>query len=137
MGFFAVLREPGDGQFQVINCHINVWSLASLLFRRVLVFDVGLLIEAQQPVSRIQLALPFGTDGEHPEDLTDLMKDLRIAELIFGEPTTIAETQGETKLNFGVGDVPLVNIMVSQADQILNARDFSIWRLPISNIAAG
>src|SRR4051812_19622585 len=88
MSFFAVLREADAASFTVHKCHINLWSLSGV-FRRKLVCDVGLHVEAaEEPIRSIELALPFMTHGD-ALDLYDRMSDDAVAALIWGEHVTI------------------------------------------------
>ena len=135
MGFFAVLRDPDDEAFRVLECHVNLWSLAALLGRRTFFWDVGLRIRSAsgEPVTKIQLALPFGTFAPEEaglEDLRALILNQQTARLIFGRPIT---TDGDT-IDWGKGRVTVVNVPKSDAERLPNrsGRDFSFWKLKLT-----
>lgn len=85
VGFFSVLQseDAADGSFAVRECHLNVWSLPGLLGYRPMVFDVGLLIEAESEVRAVELAVPLRI-VPRVRDLSDVMGDDATARLIFG-----------------------------------------------------
>ena len=43
MGFFALMRDPAGPNFQVVDCHLNLWCLKGL-FGPTLLWDMGLAI---------------------------------------------------------------------------------------------
>lgn len=139
MGFFAVLRDPDDEAFKVLECHVNLWSLAALV-GRTFYWDVGLRIgsAAGKPVAKIQLALPFGTfppEEAGIEDLRDRILNPQTAHLIFGRPI---KTDGET-IDWGKGRVRIVNVPRSDAERLPNrsGRDFPFWKLKLTPPIAG
>lgn len=47
MGYFAVLKNDVKDNFEVEQCHVNIWVLAGMLpARYLLYFDVGVKIKA-------------------------------------------------------------------------------------------
>jgi hypothetical protein len=83
MGFFALLDSPEAGTYEVIACHVNVWSLNGLFGHRPMVFDVGVRLKAQSEVGAIKLAVPI--DFGAISDLSEMLSNTDEASLIFGK----------------------------------------------------
>jgi hypothetical protein len=135
MGFFAVLRDEPEDNFDVIACHLNLWSLGGLFGHRVFLFDVGLRLKNKQErgLTKIRLAIPFGTDKESLEDLHDLMLNQSSARLIFGKPVTI---DGSTIDYEGGVQVLVANISSNESQLHTELSDlgkgYSLWTIKIS-----
>jgi hypothetical protein len=138
MGFFAVARDPTDNTFEVLQCHLNLWSLGGLFGRRVFLLDIGLRIKAggDGDVSRFQLAIPFGIDEKGYEDLYEYFIQLRIAELIFGRPVTVSAsrlrieyfTNGKTSFD----EINVTPISRADIDKKLSGKDSSFWTVNLT-----
>lgn len=130
MGFFAVLRNPDDPNFEVIHCHLNLWSLGGLLSHRRFLWDVGLRLRADENtnLSRLQLAIPFSTRGNGIDDLQAEVLNPQIAQLIFGGPVDVA---GTTISYEALNPVNVVRAPKTQAslDMARSHLGFSIWNL--------
>lgn len=138
MGFFAVLSETETPDFEVIHCHLNLWSLGGVFKHRNFYWDVGLRLRAtdQKAVSKFSLALPFGTENEDLQDLKELMINQAISELIFGGPVTIGATSdGPTIVYDELAPVQVVSIdrAASDRDSRRSVKDFSVWNLTLAN----
>src|SRR2546421_9848880 len=120
MSFFAIVRTDPTNDFEVIECHLNLWSLAGLFRRRRFCLDIGLRLKAgQNQVSNIDIAIPLGIYGKEArglEDLHSLLLDSNINQLIFGRQVELvgatsklkynSSTLGETELELGKLDLP-------------------------------
>lgn len=115
MGFFAVIRDSAEAAaaFRIKECHVNLWSLGGL-GRRVFTLDVGLWLEATRSFSAVRLAIPFGTSGH--QDLSHLMKNQQIADLIFGGP---------------VPAEPISSYKAAK-DESLSGKDHSVWNIELA-----
>jgi hypothetical protein len=137
MGFFAILSESETADFEVIHCHLNLWSLGGILKHRNFYWDVGLRLRATgaKELSKFSLALPFGTEDVDIEDLKKLMMDQSILELIFGGPVTIGGTpDGPTIIYDELDPVQIVAIdgASSSRDAKRSVHDFSVWNLTLA-----
>lgn len=94
MAFFAVIGKL-ESSFEVLQCHINLWCLGGLLGHKNFVCDIGLRLRGNDAATldKIQLALPFGTTEDAAEDLHDRLMHPQTAELVFGNPVTIADNE--------------------------------------------
>lgn len=121
MGYFAVLRPQPAGDDsaeipEIRRCHINLWSLSSLIpGRRLFYFDVGLeLVATAGPIDQVELLLPFRVEegpwkgragnDKTAQDLYDVISTGPAAELVFGGPVRIEQHGGGTSLR--IGDYP-------------------------------
>jgi hypothetical protein len=127
VGYFAVLQADAVvgasnraplGRAEAISgirrCHINLWSLTSVIpGRRLFYFDVGLeLIAGTEPVTSFEMLLPFQVEEGRwkgrastdiaAQDLYDTMSTRPAAELVFGGPVRLEDDHGVTTL--GIGD---------------------------------
>jgi hypothetical protein len=135
MGFFAVMRENAYDDFDVIACHLNLWSLGGLLGHRVFLFDVGLRLKNKREngLTKVRLAIPFGTDKESLEDLHDMMLDQSAARLIFGRPVKI----DDSKIDYDSGgQIPVVSVCSGESTLSTELSDsrvgYSLWVIKIS-----
>jgi hypothetical protein len=135
MGFFAILRDDPDSDFDVIACHLNLWSLGGLLGHKLFLFDVGLRLKNKQAkdLTKIRLALPFGTDKESLTDLHDLMLNQSVAQLIFGKPVTIDDSTIDYE---GGSRVLVARVSVNESQlhgELSNSRQgYSLWSIKIA-----
>lgn len=120
MSYFAIVRAAPADDFSVIECHLNVWSLAGLFKRRMFCLDVGLRLRAgKTEVFSIDIAVPMGTYGKEAHGLRDLhsqLLDTNIDKLIFGRNVEVvgdrprlkyeSSTLGPTELELIKLDVP-------------------------------
>ncbi|MBI2987638.1 MAG: hypothetical protein HYY45_12810 [Deltaproteobacteria bacterium] len=132
MGYFAVLHDPADGPFEVAQCHLNLWCLPGLFGHHVFLWDVGLRVKAGQDkgMSKIQMALPFGTEKEGIEDLHDLLFEQRITQLIFARPVKV---DGST-IDYGLGPTNVVRVPKNETsfEKDLSGANYSFWKLNLS-----
>lgn len=129
MGFFAVLSDEGaanDPGHYVKRCHLNLWSLPSIVpGRRLLYLDVGLEVQAgESQVSSVQVLLPFRLEEGAWPDTSDVLQDLytaitdqTTAELVFGGPVDIRQQGGEHFIKVGDYDdeMKLVRVVPTSA----------------------
>jgi len=131
MGFFAILKDPSDNPFDVIECHLNLWSLGGICGRRIFVFDVGLRLKAgKRNVSKFQLILPFGTDESGMQDLHDVILNQQVAHLIFGRPVEIQQST----LDYGYGPIAVTFVPASDAHLVKerSSKGVSFWNLSMN-----
>jgi len=127
MGFFAVLKDSSDNPFEVIQCHLNLWSLAGLLGRRTFFWDVGLWLKADKgTVTSFQLALPFGTERTQMKDLHDHVLNQSIAQLIFGKPVNIQPSA----IDWGYGPIDVAYVIKGIKEQ--SEKGFSRWKFSLN-----
>jgi hypothetical protein len=109
--------EPTGGNLTEIpgirRCHINLWSLSSLIpGRRLFYFDVGLeLVAGVEPIYELELLLPFRVEegswkgragnDKTAQDLYDMISTGPAAELVFGGPVRIEQDDDGTSLRIG------------------------------------
>ncbi|MDE3137115.1 MAG: hypothetical protein KGL59_11110, partial [Acidobacteriota bacterium] len=128
MGFFAILRSQGQANPpQIVACHLNLWVLTGLLGRRIFAWDVGLRIKPEGAHAQcFRIALPACAEAYGYEDLSSLMSEPKVAELIFGRPVTYPEknTICLGKESFTISAVPSANVKV---DEKRSGPDFTIW----------
>jgi hypothetical protein len=133
MGFFSVLRDAdSSGDFEIDECHVNMWCLAGLFGRRLFTWDVGLRIRATSaPVQKLRIDLPSGTDKEGFEDLFQLLRNQETAQLIFGKPVKISGNS----IDWGSGPVALspIDVLEAKQDEKRSTGEFSIWSLKLSS----
>ncbi|MFK0249712.1 hypothetical protein ACIQUM_33855 [Amycolatopsis azurea] len=146
MGFFCVLRENDDVDFDVEKLDLNVWVLPGILGRRVMFCDVGLKLKilridpnAVDRRPRLQLGIPFGAD-DNLRDLTHLFYDERnVANLVFGNKAPAPSPQ-EGAYHYNDGDetepadlilTPL-DLQSSKRQQEAVDKPFSVWRLQVA-----
>jgi hypothetical protein len=135
MSFFAVMRDDSDDNFDVIACHLNLWSLRGLLGHRVFLFDVGLRLKnkREKGLSKVRLAIPFGTDKESLEDLHDMLLNQSAARLIFGRPVKIEGS----KIDYDTGvQIPVATVSSGESELITDLSDsrkgYSLWLIKFS-----
>lgn len=114
MGYFAVLKSGESDGVRGWCCHVNYWSLPSLIpGRRLFYFDVGVELENSggAPIEKFQLALPFSVEEAKWSDKTSAAFDLfddfadpQVAELIFGGPVTQNGQQDARILSLAYGE---------------------------------
>jgi hypothetical protein len=137
MGYFAVLQPPGGSPFSVAHCHINLWVLSALGGNRYFL-DVGLNIQAGQQanVAGLQLALPFGTDKNGLQDLTNLLTQPQIADLIFGVPTQCNDKQISFNKEGQAYTLTLTSVLAENSHdgsrRIEGKRFYSLWELKLA-----
>jgi hypothetical protein len=136
MGFFAVVRHPEAPEFSIETCHINLWSLPGL-FRQLFYWDVGLHIRATDgKISKIQLALPFGTEDGSLSDLHDQVCDPKVAQLIFGKPVRTDQAHGKIIIERSDGDLEwdVMSIAQAKCERVvaLSSSTFSFWTIELS-----
>lgn len=133
VGYFAVLSAPDGPAFRVRRCHLNLWSLATLLpGRRHWYLDVGVHIEALPPVApaddpaglppspaapsnavtAFHLRLPVDVETGGEKDLYETLSSQDIAELVFGGPVTLTTDPAVAvqRLSFADGDLVCARI---------------------------
>jgi hypothetical protein len=137
MGYFAVATEEGGPSFQVAQCHINLWQLQGTLSWPEYLFDVGLRLRAsdEDDLSSLQLGLPFRTKEESLTDLSEMMLQPNVAQLIFGKP--IAGLQADRiTIDFDWGTETFRLLSVQERASEYRARQssetFSLWRIVLS-----
>jgi hypothetical protein len=137
MGFFAVLKNSADN-FNVKECHINLWALKGVLGRRKFLWDIGLRIEpGQTPLSRFQIALPSEIPPDGMTDLYDKLLIDSVGQLIFGRPVNVVN--GNT-IDYGEGPLRLSRVPPSQAsiDNTRSNSGFTLWNVQVATpLAAG
>lgn len=154
MGYFAVLwpestrGRPADIP-GIRRCHINLWSLSSLIpGRRLFYFDVGLeLVAGAGPITEVELLLPFRVEegpwkgrarnDKTAQDLYDMISTSPAAELVFGGPVRIEQKDSGTSLR--IGDYPALlqlarvnSAGVHQVDTGDQREDSSHYTVPLS-----
>lgn len=124
MSFFAVIRDA-EGDFELQQCHLNLWCLGGIVGRNTFVWDVGLRVKGKgnKKVSRFLLALPFGSADGLAEDLRQRLKDQTTAELVFGNPVNITGDQ----LNYDGTAVDLGFVETSRLIPDKSGKDYSLW----------
>jgi hypothetical protein len=128
MAFFAVVKSSGS-DFQVVECHLNVWCLRGLL-GPVFFFDVGLRLRVT--VGRLddfKLSVPFGTD--EIQDLSLLFRTPDLAAMVFGSPTQgdypeIKYTNGSGQHTVRVGSIDAGKC---SRDQTHSSSSYSCWTI--------
>lgn len=103
MGYFAVLSDkPSD--ITVVRCHLNLWVLPGLLWRRVFYFDAGIGLRfgvgSDTAARTFKLALPFGVEeGGHLDISSHLLSNSDTAMLVFGQKVRVTRdgTAGELR----------------------------------------
>lgn len=136
MGFFALMRDPAGPNFQVVDCHLNLWCLKGL-FGPTLLWDMGLAIsftEQGGTLDKFQVALPFGTVEGGLQDLHESMRDQTTCELIFGTPVKVA---GDI-INYGWDPLQLLPIDLSKTamEKGSSNKGFSVWNIALSRSMA-
>jgi hypothetical protein len=129
MAFFAVVRNFEDS-FEIMQCHINLWCLGGIFGHSNFVWDVGLRLKglSEKPITKIQLALPFGTTEGAAEDLQSRLIHPHTAELVFGNPVTIAGSE------IVYDERPVVLGKVDSFSRLQDkcGMDFSFWELGLA-----
>lgn len=144
MSFFSVIREKSSGDFEVEECHINLWSLSSIFSRRSFVCDIGLLIKAKdaQTVNKIQLVLPFGSYNNSREDsiidLSPLVLKFTTAQLLFGNVDSVDEAKSIISYessNQIRRELNVVGVNENQCERIniLSGNNYSFWSITLSS----
>lgn len=132
MSFLAVLRPEGDAPaFTVPLCHVNLWSLGALGWRRTMILDVGLTIQAaDKQVTSVTVALPVGT-GDRVEDLASKVLDTDVAGLIFDKEVT---KPGPAVICFDEAPTNVLRVKTTASEQAAahRSRDFSVWTLQLA-----
>jgi hypothetical protein len=135
MSFFAVLRDGSEDNFDVIACHLNLWSIGGLLGHKVFLFDVGLRLKNkhEKDLTKVRLAIPFGTDKESLEDLHDMLLNQSAARLIFGRPVKI----DGSKIDYDTGvQIPVAAVSSGESELKTefsdSRRGYSLWAIKIS-----
>lgn len=137
MGYFAVLAPPGP-PFGVEKCHLNFWVLNAIGGYRYYL-DVGLNIAAGgSAVTRIQLALPFETADDALSDLTELLTDQKISNLIFGVPTNYTNNTITFQKDQVAESLRLVRVLAPDAAdgsrRTQGNKYYSLWDINLSSI---
>jgi hypothetical protein len=145
VGYFAVLRQDGAALPGIRRCHVNVWSLSSLLpGRRLLYFDVGLeLVAGAEQVSEVELMLPFRVEEGHwpggartAQDLYATITNRDVAELVFGGPVDFDQHGDDTFLGIGDYEEPLKLARVRPSgikrnEDEIQRSDSSVYKVPL------
>ncbi len=134
MGFFAILKDPGDptNGFSIRECHINLWALRGLFGRRNFFWDVGLRVRAgTTPFQNFQVALPSGMPKSALTDLYDKLLDQKIGRLIFSHAVNVVN--GDT-IDYGSGPLRLSHIPPTDAriDETKSDDEFTLWNLRVA-----
>lgn len=137
MAYFAVVRDAYDDDFNVVACHVNLWALSASLKRRIFWCDVGLRLRGgAREISKLSLALPFRTEDNGVEDLSDVILEQKVAELVFGKPVRIdGSTINYSSAGAGGQDVTTsLNVLSiirgeTEINQSLSGDDFCYWTL--------
>ena len=96
--------------------------------------DVGLRLKnkKQQALTKLRMALPFGTDKESLHDLHDIMLDQSAAMLIFGKPVMI----DGSAIDSGQGRVLVAKVSNNEAKlhtELSNLqKGYSLWTINVS-----
>jgi hypothetical protein len=94
VGTLALIRAPVDGDVRYLECHVNFWSLAGLMLRRIYLLDIGLAFTpaGNQPVKKLGLLLPFRADQSSFTDLYELLTaNQETAALVFGTRVDVSK----------------------------------------------
>lgn len=140
MGYFAILHATNAQPFKVLACHLNFWLLSGFPSNQFF-FDVGLQLEAEDtPVTDFELAIPFRTEDPYAlSDLTNEMKSVETAELIFGTAVQVDHPNG--KLTFEKRKqqqvLTLLSVNSGTGDQASKAidsgADFTVWSIKFAS----
>ena len=152
MGWLGVLVDTAkreDDPFRVPACHLNWWTLPTLIpGRRLFVLDIGLHVVASEhkEVSQFILALPVQIErvrwaGKEPtwvQDLYEVVQQSDVCAQVFGERVEIHSTQVGYRIHFpGGSDLEVGRILagdVAPLDGSWKSRsDLSIWRIPLES----
>jgi hypothetical protein len=148
MGYFAIVRVPKDPTgFEVVACHLNVWSLSASFKRRVFFWDVGIRLRAgEKEITNLSLALPVRVHDKEAngiEDLHDLIVNPKAAELIFNRPVTVngsiitypssTVVDGKTVATETQLKASRIIIGETKLDENLSGRDFSFWTISLAS----
>jgi hypothetical protein len=141
MGFFGIVRSNVGDDFEVVECHINLWALAGLFRRRCFYLDVGLRLRArQQGIMTFDVLLPVGVynkDAQGIRDLYHALFDANVCQLIFGRRVEISNdsatltyegSDGEQALRLTQLDVPACTRV-----EEYSGKTFSYWRLRLNS----
>lgn len=134
MSFFAVLDVSDSqdrGHFEVDQCHINLWALSGLWFRRRMFYlDVGIKLAALgADLHAFSLVLPFGTSSF--DDLTSSISTRTTAELIFDSDIVYPE---RGLIQVGPQQMRVLSVSATgQKDVSLSTADVSVWDLKLTS----
>jgi hypothetical protein len=141
VAFFAVLRNESDSQdqpFTVLQCHINLWSLAAMWpRRRIFLLDVGLKIRADsEALDGFHLALPAKISS-YKSLAREMTSDRQIAELIFDSPVQFGSVPGPNEMKtIQVGDdeaMPVLPVVPKETkDTALSQDGFDVWPVKLA-----
>jgi hypothetical protein len=128
MSYFAILKDQGQNptQYEIKECHINLWCLATLPpRRRAFYLDVGLRIEAgPEALYKVVLSLPVAADAY--ADLSPYVKEQQSSELIFDSPVDVA---GDT-IKVRGQDMRAISLRGGlKPDERLTGADLTVWEL--------
>lgn len=152
MSYFSAYWD-GQQEFEILTCHINLWSLKGFL-RRVFFFDVGLHLKVgpSNSLQSFYITLPFGTpeyiskdkkplnnlskDDEKPlYDLSDQVLKKNVAQLLFGGNVQIKDTvvSNDSNVNYKVSKISVPNSVI---DKDRSGDDYSCWKIYLAREAS-
>lgn len=156
VGWFGVLADTSQNEdrFSITACHLNWWTLPTILpGRRLFFLDIGLHVNApaQKELQAVTVVLPVDVEsvrwrGSGPtwtQDLSDILRLKDICSQVFGERVSVHDTPTGYRIEFTSGShLDVVRTLAGQAigldESGSSRRDLSIWRIPLeSAIPAG
>jgi hypothetical protein len=145
MGFVALVSPDDEADFDVLQCHVNLWCLTHY-WRRQFVCDVGARLRVHSgKLNSIRIVTPFAVDGD-PIDLREKLEVQGLRELVFGEPLVYESDAGEDPvLTLSSGKMRLVRVngsgatatSIASVDLLTNLqrsrRAPLLWSLPFAH----
>lgn len=134
MSFFSVAHIDNVPNFEILICHLNLWSLRGLC-RRAFFFDVGLQLKVTKDhtLKSFYLTLPFVTRDKVVSDLSSEFTTKKNAEIIFGGNVTTNNNE-VTYANITYKTVPILpNSCKIEKDY--SEKDSSCWKIELENDA--
>lgn len=138
MPYFSLLPSSrlDDGDYDVQQCHINVWSLPGFFGHRPMLIDIGLLLESagSPTVKAVEMVVPARVVKQL--DLSHEVSDSKNARLIFGRHFLRAGPNG-LELE-GLGLVPVVGVKrIEQRSKLERLTDESDRELTALRVELG
>lgn len=134
MSFFAVLKAENSTALQILDCHLNLWSMEGILGHRLFFFDVGLAVNGcdQQGTSTFELAIPFGTRAGGLSDLGQKLRNEEVLNLIFSGSAKLSASGTQSSIDYGGKQLRLCFVDTGKSQQVTDTPDFSIWNVHLA-----
>ena len=137
MSFFSLLRAhdvAADGDYEVLRCHVNVWSLPGLLGHRPMLFDVGLMFKAEAGLKAIAMVVPAPV--ARIINLSGELKDSSVGHLIFGRTFDVARPHTSQIVLNDLGAVTIVSVGETKLERGFHDKYLTEVRVPVFNLPA-